>query len=175
MLDGEILENRVQIHQLAMVHPSCTIGVGTTIWQFASILRGAQLGRFCTVGGCAVVDGATIGDECSISHGSQIHPGAELGNKVFVGPGAIICNDLWPSVEKVGFELTGQAIVKVMDKVSIGAGAIILPGITLHIGSFVAAGAVVDVDVGPDMIFRRDRNITRVPADWYQRRMRYAL
>jgi carbonic anhydrase/acetyltransferase-like protein (isoleucine patch superfamily) len=137
----------------ARIAPSCvvgeaTIGARSVVWQFASVIRGASIGADCSIGGCAIVDAAMVGDRCLVGHGAQLHPGTRLGAKVFVGPGAIICNDSWPRVGKDGFD-SGALLerrfvtVDIADGVSIGAGAIILPGVVIGAGSFIAAGAVV--------------------------------
>lgn len=118
------------------------VGARTKVWQFASVIRGAKLGDDCVVGSCAVVDGATVGDRCHIGHGAQVHPGAVLGDEVFVGPGAVLCNDAWPRAHKRGFELGAPSIV-IETGASIGANAVVLPGVRIGAGAMVAAGSVV--------------------------------
>lgn len=135
------------IHAQAIVDDA-SIGEGTRIWQFASVIRGAKIGKDCSIGGCAIVDAATIGDGCMVGHGAQLHPGTKVGKSVFVGPGVIICNDRWPRVEKDGFDsaliLEGKfTTVEIGDHVNIGAGAIILPGVKIGSSSMVAAGSIV--------------------------------
>lgn len=159
-------------HRLSVVDGNCKIGKGSKLWQFASVIRGAIIGADCNIGSCSVVDSAVLGSGCSIGHGAQIHPGTQLCERVFVGPGAIICNDMWPSVDKEGWEPEGRVTVRVGDDSSIGAGAIILPGVNIGPNAFVSAGAIVDKDVPSGMMFRRDGNITRIPPDWKQRRTR---
>lgn len=163
------------IHLLAFVDQTVTIGANTMVWQFASVIRGAVLGDDCIIGSCSVVDGAIVGDGCSISHGAQIHPGTKIGDRVFVGPGAIICNDMWPSVEKAGFELEPDRFTAIIeDDASIGAGAILLPGVRVGKGAFVAAGAVVERDVPPGCGYRRNGYVAlQRPQDWRERRMRW--
>lgn len=125
-----------------------SIGARSIVWEFAKVIRGAKIGDDCSIGGCAIVDGAKVGHRCAIGHGAQIHPGVRIGNDVFVGPGAIVCNDSWPRVAKDGFDavslLDGKFVtVEVNDAVSIGAGAIILPGVVIGSASVIAAGSVV--------------------------------
>lgn len=141
------------IHASARLEQPCvvkdaSIGARSIVWEFAKVIRGARIGEDCSVGGCAIVDAVWIGDRCAIGHGAQLHPGTSVGNDVFVGPGAIVCNDRWPRVSKDGFKadllLKGRmATVAIQDGVSIGAGAIILPGVIVGAGSVVAAGSVV--------------------------------
>lgn len=165
------------VHPFAVVQAGTQIGKGTKVWQFASVLRRAKLGAFSSVGACAVVDGARLGLRARIGHGGQVHPGVVAGNDLFVGPGAILCNDLWPWLESRDFDLEalieGRAVsVIAQDSVSIGAGAIILPGVTLGRGCVVAAGAVVATDVPPGMLHNRDGRHIALPAPG--RRMRLA-
>lgn len=154
------------IHPYAVVDLTSAIGEGTRIWQGATVIRGAMIGDGCTIGACAIVDGATVGDSCSIGHGAQIHPGTEVGHEVFIGPGAIICNDPWPRVRKGDFDLDailgGITIVRIEDGVGIGAGAIVLPGVTIGKLAMVAAGAVVGRDVPPDHLFKRSGDIVPI-------------
>ena len=105
------------------------IGARTKVWQFASVIRGAKLGEDCVIGSCAIVDGATVGDRCHIGHGAQVHPGAVIGSDVFLGPGAVICNDAWPRAHKRGFDAPGVAVID--DHASIGANAVVLAGLTI--------------------------------------------
>lgn len=163
----------VKLHDLAQVDQDCIIGDGTVVWQFASIIRGSVIGSHCTIGSCAVVDYAVIGDRCKVGHGAQIHPGAVIRDDVFVGPGAIFCNDAWPSVDVSDFKLGETTVVYVHERASIGAGAIILPGCIIGRGALVAAGAVVRKSVPPKMVYLRDGSVhfrarkNRVrPARW---------
>lgn len=167
------------IHQQAVFDlKTCRRGEGTSVWQFASVIRGARLGILCTVGACAVIDGATVGDRTLIGSGAQLHPGTRVGSDVFIGPGAIFCNDFWPSASKEGFELPkreGRATIVVEDGASIGAGAIVLPGVVIGKGAMVAAGVVCDRPVPAGHILRRDGSIEPMPDDGGKsRRMKWA-
>lgn len=168
------------IHPQAQVDADVVIGVGTRVWQFASIIRGASIGAGCNIASCAIVDGAIVGDRCLIGHGTQVHPGTKIGQRVFVGPGVICCNDQWPSVCKDGFDaaalLAGERSTVILDDGAvIGAGAIILPGFRVAAGAMVAAGVVCDRDVPAGTVLRRDGTLGRVPDDGgASRRMRWA-
>lgn len=158
------------IHALSVVDCTSKIGTCTKVWQFATVIRSASIGEHCTVGSCAVVDGAEIGDRCLIGHGAQIHPGTKIGNDVFVGPGAIFCNDMWPSTNKKGFEITGYTII-VDDGAVIGAGAVILPGVRIGAGSMIAAGGVCDESLPDGCLLQRNGYVTTMPQ--HRKRMRF--
>jgi UDP-2-acetamido-3-amino-2,3-dideoxy-glucuronate N-acetyltransferase len=138
-----------------------TIGARSIVWEFAKVIRGAIVGDDCSIGGCAIVDAAHIGHRCSVGHGAQIHPGTRIRDDVFVGPGAIICNDRWPRVDKDGFNsaalLNGKFVtVEIHDGVNIGAGAIILPGVIIGAACTIAAGAVVTHSMPPCSLWKRE-------------------
>lgn len=154
------------IHPQAFVHLSTTIGEGTKVYQFAAILREARIGARCIIGGNTQIDGARIGDDCHIQNHVSIPHGVEVGNRVFIGPAAVFCNDMWPVCSKDGIDhaaIKAGTTIRVEDDASIGAGAIILPGVVIGAGAFVAAGAVVDRNVPAGMVWRRNGYIGPTP------------
>lgn len=171
-------ERGIALTGLAVVDEDCSIGAETRVWQFASVIRGAVIDEDSSVGGCAIVDGARIGARARIGHGAQLHPGFVAGDDLFVGPGAIVCNDLWPWLGAQDFDLAAllsgeRNAVVAEDRVTIGAGAIILPGSRLCEGSVVAAGAVLEGNLPAGHVIYRDGRIRPVrPAQ--AARMRYA-
>lgn len=149
------------IHPLAFADESVEIGEGTSVWQFASVIRGSKIGVGCSIGGCAVVDGAEIGDKCTVGHGTQLHPGLLAGDEVFFGPGAVICNDPWPRVRKGDFDIAkimsgSFKTVRIGNGASVGAGAIVLPGVSIGASAMIAAGAVVDCNVEAGFLYKRN-------------------
>lgn len=155
------------IHRLAHVQDS-EIGLRTKVWQFASVIRGAMIGADCVIASNVLVDGAVIGDRCSLSHGAVLYPGTVLGDEVFVGPGVACCNDRWPVCSKEGFDLDrllgGMVSVRIGNKVGIGAGAVILPGVSIGDGCMIAAGAVVSKSVPAGHLVKGDGSVV-VPLD----------
>lgn len=161
------------IHSSAVV--DAAIGDKTHVWQFASVIRSAKIGRGCTVAAYALIDGAVVGDDCLISSGAQLHPGTVIGNGVFVGPAAIFCNDMWPRVDKEDFRADllhrGFVTTRALDGASVGAGAIILPGVTIGKGALVAAGATVHCDVPDGYLFTRSNGMLLIKPEWRENRM----
>lgn len=161
------------IHSQAFVE-GATIAATASVWQFASVIRGSCIGEETSVGANAIVDGATIGDNCAIGHAASIHPGSVIHDNVFVGPHVVLCNDMWPSTDKAGWDKPTRATVVICDGASIGACAVVLPGVRVGRGAVVAAGAVVDRDVPDGLVWRRNGYISQKPDDWRERRMRHA-
>ncbi len=160
-----------------VIHADAKIGLATKVWPFASVIRGAQVGDNCSIGSCAVVDGAKVGSGCRIGHGAQVHPGVQLGDDVFIGPGAILANDRWPRVGKEGFDLaaliSGPPCVVIEDGASVGANATVLPGVRIGRNAMVAAGAVVTGDVPANYLWLQMGGPPMPIGDRERERMRF--
>jgi UDP-2-acetamido-3-amino-2,3-dideoxy-glucuronate N-acetyltransferase len=156
---------------------AATIGARTMVWQFASVIRGARIGADCSIGAGAMIDGVHIGDRCLIGTNAVIGGYFEIGNDVFIGPNVAFSNDRWPSTDKDGFDLEWlreNASIRVHDFASIGANAVILPGVTIGAHVLIAAGAVVTHSVRPGMLYCRDGTIKPKPEGWQRMRMKAA-
>ncbi|WP_238479993.1 acyltransferase [Natranaeroarchaeum sulfidigenes] len=114
----------------------------------AVVRERTAIGDDVTVGTNAVIDGkTTIGSSVSLQTGVYVPPYTDIGDQVFLGPHAVCTNDPYPVRRDDG--LVGPTLE---DHVSIGANAVLLPGVTIGEGSFVAAGAVVTEDVPPETL-----------------------
>jgi len=136
----------VFIHKLADA-ASEAIGRGTRVWQFVVILPGARIGAECNI--CAHVlieNDVVIGDRVTIKSGVQLWDGLRVGDDVFVGPNVSFTNDKFPRSKNFSSTFL-QTIIE--NGASIGAGAVILPGLVIGRGAMVAAGAVVTKSVAP--------------------------
>ncbi len=139
------------IHPLANVM-SDVIGEGTRIWQFSVVLAGAVIGRDCNLNAHTLVEGgAILGDRVTLKCGVYVWDGITLENDVFCGPNATFTNDKRPRSKQ---HPTVYAETVVEQGASIGAGAIILPGVRIGKGAMIGAGAVVtrDVPAGATMV-----------------------
>lgn len=176
------------IDPTAFIHPKAhvdgsEIGPGCRVWQFASITRGTRLGARCSVAPFALLDGPSIGDDCVISMHVAMGAGFVLEDHVFVGPNVVFANDAFPRASKDGWEYealsrgdkpAGCVAVYVESGASIGANAVILPGVRLGRDCMVAAGAVCGRDLPAGHLFKRDGSIVPINTAWTKRRMRAA-
>ena len=118
----------------------CSIGDGTKIKPFVVVEEGVKIGRNCKIGPFVYIpEGVTIEDN------------------VFVGAFVAFTNDKYPrATNPDGTPKTKDdwALLETVVKkgASIGAGAVILPGITVGECAMVAAGAVVTKDVPKGML-----------------------
>jgi acetyltransferase-like isoleucine patch superfamily enzyme len=83
-----------------------------------------------------------------INHGSFLPNRSTVGNDVFIGPNVTFTDDKYPRSGNKHYKAEPPIVE---DNVSVGAGAIILPGIRLGKGCMIGAGAVVTEDVEPGM------------------------
>jgi acetyltransferase-like isoleucine patch superfamily enzyme len=137
------------IHTLADVD-STTIGEGSRIWQFVVILSGAKIGQDCNICSHSLIENdVIIGDRVTVKSGVQLWDGLRVGDDVFIGPNASFANDRFPRSKKTPEKFLQTTVER---GASIGAGAIILPGVIIGRNAMVGAGAVVTRSVPPNAI-----------------------
>ena len=133
------------IHPLAAVDEEAHIGPRTTVWQFSVVLAGARIGADCNLNAHTFVEGgASIGERVTLKSGVYVWDGVTLEDGVFCGPNATFTNDPRPR-SRVRPEQ--YLTTRVERDASIGAGAVILPGVTIGSKAMIGAGAVVTRDV----------------------------
>lgn len=166
-----------QIDEWARIDDTVQIGPGSRVWQFASVIRGTVLGMDCTVGAGACLDGPVIGDRCIVSPGVDIGPGFIVEDDVFLGPHVVLANDYWPRAHKRGFDYhalrSGKVIsVRICDGASLGAGACVMPGVTVGRNAMVAAHAVVTANVPDGCLWTREGEIRAIRDEGRIQRVR---
>ena len=143
------------------VHPQAicdckSVGKNTRIWGFSHVMKRVVIGKDCNIGEHVFVEsGVKIGDRVTIKNGVQLWEGVTIEDDVFVGPSVVFTNDKFPRSPRSAVALKRYADkgwlvkTKVCRGASIGAGAILLPGIEIGSYATVAAGAVVTSSVLP--------------------------
>jgi acetyltransferase-like isoleucine patch superfamily enzyme len=143
------------IHPTAVVEEGALVGANTRVWHYAHVRNGASVGDNCTLGHSVYVDiGARVGNNCKLENRVSIFRGVTLEDGVFVGPHVTFTNDKYPRAIRadgslVAAEDWSPAETVVKYGASIGAGAVVLPGLSIGRWAMIAAGAVVTRDV-PD-------------------------
>jgi acetyltransferase-like isoleucine patch superfamily enzyme len=141
------------IHPTADVSPKATIGHGTRIWHQAQVREGAHIGPNCIIGKGVYVDfGVSIGANSKLQNGVYIYHGVMIEDGVFLGPGVILTNDRLPRAINPDGSLKSDADwqvspINIKLGASLGAGVIVLPGVTIGPFAMVGAGTVVTRDV----------------------------
>lgn len=160
-----VIDSTVFVHPAALCE-SDTVGEGTRVWAFAHVMKGAVIGRNCSICGHAFIEtGARLGNCVTVKNQVMVWEGVTVEADVFLGPGMIFTNDLCPRSQRATaaaarYRHKGNWLrpTTVRQGATIGAGAIILCGVTIGRNASVGAGAVVTRDV-PD-----HRVVVGVPA-----------
>lgn len=143
------------VHPTAEVSTEAHVGAGTRIWRQAHVREHAHIGETCNVGKGVYIDvHVHIGSNVKIQNHASIFEGVTIEDGVFVGPHVCFTNDLFPrAITPTGklksaddWEIT-PTFVKY--GASIGAGSIIVCGVTIGEFALIGAGSVVTKDVSP--------------------------
>ena len=138
---------------------NCTIGKDTKIWNYTN-LYDCKIGDNCNIGSYVEIQGnVEIGNNVIISSHSFICSLVKIEDDVFIGHGVMTINDKYPPSD--GTSLKGPVVE---DNVTIGANAILLPGVKIGKNAVVAAGAVVTKDVPSEVV------VVGIPAKIYKKR-----
>src|SRR5437899_4379039 len=137
------------VHPTAEVSPQAQIGAGTRIWRQAHIREYARIGDTCSIGKGVYIDAhVCIGSRVKIQNHVSIFEGVTLEDGVFVGPHVCFTNDLFPRA------ITPDGKLKSADEweitptlvkygASLGAGSVIVCGVTIGQFDLVGPGSVV--------------------------------
>jgi acetyltransferase-like isoleucine patch superfamily enzyme len=149
------MNDTVYIHPKAVVE-SNQIGNGTRIWAFSHVMKEVSIGENCNVGEhCFLETGARVGSNVTIKNANMIWDGVTLEDGTFIGPGVFFTNDLYPRSPRLPeararYQGNGWLVrTLVQHGASIGAGAVLVAGVTVGSFAMVGAGTVVTKDVPP--------------------------
>lgn len=117
-------------------------GPNCTIWHpELSVLLDCTIGADCTIHAPVWIgNNVLIGERCRIQAFAFLPDGVIIADDVFIGPHVCFTNDRHPPSGAWQQTFVAQGAV-------IGAGAVILPGLTVGKYALVAAGAVVTKSV----------------------------
>ena len=141
------------IHPSATVEDGAVVGEGTKIWSNVQVRTGAVIGSNCVFGRNSFVDvDVHVGDNVKVQNNSSLYEGVTLEDGVFIGPHVIFTNDRIPrAVNPDGtlkstddWEL-GRTTVR--QGAALGAGTVVITGVTIGAWAMVGSGAVVTRDV----------------------------
>lgn len=122
------------------------IGKNVKIWHFAYVGSKTVIGDNVKIGSLAHIDyGVVIGRDTMIEGSVYIPPFSRIGERVFIGPAAVLTNDPYPPSKR----LKG---VIVEDEAVIGARAVIGAGIRIGKRSVVAMGSIVTKDIPDEVV-----------------------
>lgn len=143
------------IHPQTFVSPAAEIGEGCKIWIGAQIREGARLGRNCIVGKNVYIEhDVQIGDNVKIQNNASLYYGVTIEDGVFIGPHVIFTNDRVPRAIRPDGTLKSAddwevGRTRVCYGAALGAGTIVVTGITIGRWALTGSGTIVTHDV-PD-------------------------
>jgi acetyltransferase-like isoleucine patch superfamily enzyme/dTDP-4-dehydrorhamnose 3,5-epimerase-like enzyme len=118
------------------------------VGAFSRIEAGAQIGNNCVIEDHVTIEtGAVLGHGCVIARGAYVSGQSVLEDNVYIGPHAVLTNRRFPRATVQPGETVEP--IRIEQSCSVGAGAVILPGLRLGRSSMVGAGAVVTLNVPP--------------------------
>lgn len=169
------------------------IGKLARIRSGSALYRGTVIGNHLETGhGVVIREENTIGHHFSIWNHSTIDYGCTIGNRVkihcnvyvaqfsileddvFLAPGVVLANDLFPGSKQAMQALQGPVIRR---GAQIGVNCTVLPGVEIGEGALIGSGSVVTRDIPPHSVawgnparVRRMRPHLKWPGDYKIRR-----
>ena len=132
------------IHKLADCQ--APIPESTRVWQFCVIMPDAKIGENCNIcSHCLIENDVVIGNNVTLKCGVYLLDGMRIEDNVCIGANVTFTNDKYPR-SKQPFNLLPITIKK---GASVGAGAVVLGGVTIGEKAMIGVGSVVTHDV-PD-------------------------
>ena len=147
------------------IYPNVTVGSDVSFGHNVLIRENVTIGSRSKIGTNSVVDGSChIGSRVSVQTGVYICTYSTVEDGVFLGPCCVFTNDKY--MFQKSFKLIGPTVKK---GASIGANALLFPGVTVGEGAVVGSQAMVNVDVPARSIFAGApaKKIRDVPDDWH--------
>jgi len=144
-----------RVHPTALVEDGVVLGEGTAVWDSAHLRGPSAIGRDCIIGEKTYVAyGVAIGDRVKLNAFVYVCTGVRIEDGVMVSAGTVFTNDRYPRATTPDLgELASSdpdedtTATLVGAGATIGASAVIGPGVDLGRFSMVASGAVVTHDV----------------------------
>lgn len=129
-----------------VIYYDVCIGKNTLICENTSIREKVTIGNFCIISRNVTINYNTnIGNNTKIMDLTHITGNCEIGNDVFISVLVSTTNDR--AIGKLDYDEDRVRGPKISDGVAIGAGANILPGVSIGEQSVVVAASVVSKDV----------------------------
>ena len=142
-----IFISNVYVDPTAVIDKEVKLGKGTKIWHFVHIMKDAIIGKDCVIADYVYVGkGVKIGNNVKIENRATIFEGVTIDDNAFVGPHVVFTNDLYPRSIKPNWKIFPTFVKK---GCSLGAGSVIVCGVTIGEYAMIGAGSVVTKDVPP--------------------------
>jgi acetyltransferase-like isoleucine patch superfamily enzyme len=141
------------VHPTASVEEGASVGPGTKIWSHVQVRTGARVGANCILGRNSFVDvDVVVGDNVKVQNNSSLYEGVSLEDGVFIGPHVVFTNDKVPRAVNADGTLKSTADwvlgrTHVCRGAALGAGTVVVTGVTIGEWAMVGSGTVVTKSV----------------------------
>ncbi|GAB3412236.1 acyltransferase [Flindersiella endophytica] len=132
LYDGSVIGIRLETGHGVVIREECRLGDHVSVWSNTVIDYGCR-----------------IGNRVKIHTGCYIAQFTVLEDDVFLAPGVVIGNDLYPGNEDSARLMAGPTIEK---GAQIGVNVTILPYVKIGAGALIGAGSVVSRDIPAGMV-----------------------
>jgi acetyltransferase-like isoleucine patch superfamily enzyme len=127
LYDGSTIGPRLETGHGVVVREHCQIGEDVSIWSNSVIDYGCR-----------------VGDRVKVHCNCYVAQYSELDDDVFLAPGVMIANDLYPGDERSAAVMAGPRIGA---GARIGINVTVLPFVRIDAGALIGAGSVVTRDI----------------------------
>ena len=139
--------NKAYVHPTAVVEKTATIGAGTKVWHFVHIRENAEIGRECVLGHSVYIGkGVKIGNHVKLENRATVYQGVKIEDNAFIGPHVTFTNDPYPRSSSTNWTIVPTLVKK---GASIGAGTVVMCGVTIGAHAMIGAGSTVTRDIPP--------------------------
>ncbi len=141
------------VGNFSMIEDNVEIGDGSKVWHYNHIRNNVVIGKNCILGDYVFIDsGVIVGNDTKIQNYVPVYHGVEMEEGVFFGPNSLTTNDMIPRARSEEGEIKKAedwvvSSIHIGKDASIGAGAVLRPGIKIGEKALIGAGAVVTKDV----------------------------
>lgn len=136
------------------------------MWHYSVVLAHVVLGERVNIGShCEIGRGSVIGEDSRIGSFTFLPSNTQVGDRVFIGPHVMCCDDQHPRVHAPGDTPYHAQPPVIGDDAVIGAGAVLLPGVHVGARARIGAGAIVTKDVPADAHVRGEPARTKVLSE----------
>jgi acetyltransferase-like isoleucine patch superfamily enzyme len=139
--------SNVYVNSTAVIDEGVKVGNGTKIWHFVHIMKDAKIGKNCIIADYVYVGrDVIIGNNVKIENKATIFKGVTIQDDAFIGPHVVFTNDLYPRSTNPDWKILPTSVKK---GASLGAGSVIVCGVTIGEHALIGAGSVVTKNVPP--------------------------
>jgi acetyltransferase-like isoleucine patch superfamily enzyme len=145
-----VLGRRARLRSGTVLYEGTRIGDDFQTGHHVIVREDNVIGDKVSIWSNSVVDyGCVVGNRVKIHSGCYIAQFTEIEDSVFLAPGVVVANDLYPGRDDSAEAMAGPVIKA---GAQIGANVTILPFVTIDAGALVGAGSIVTKDVPAGMV-----------------------